>query len=80
MRKGGMFCGRLGFSGSCDGGNNGLRHVRAITADVQGDGQAVYARATPRIGMPGPQVIGIDEVSIKKGHTYRIVVSDLVRR
>ena len=33
-----------------------------------------------RIGMPGPQVIGIDEVSIKKGHTYRIVVSDLVRR
>ncbi len=33
-----------------------------------------------RAGMPGPQVIGIDEVSIKKGHTYRIVVSDLVRR
>lgn len=33
-----------------------------------------------RIGVPGPQVIGIDEVSIKKGHTYRIVVSDLVRR
>jgi len=33
-----------------------------------------------RIGVPGPQVIGIDEVSIKKGHTYRIVVSDPVRR
>lgn len=33
-----------------------------------------------RIGVPGPQVIGIDEVSIKTGHTYRIVVSDLVRR
>jgi transposase len=33
-----------------------------------------------RVGTPGPQVIGIDEVSIKKGHTYRIVVSDLVRR
>ncbi len=32
-----------------------------------------------RIGVPGPRVIGIDEVSIKKGHTYRIVVSDLVR-
>lgn len=32
-----------------------------------------------RIGIPGPQVIGIDEVSIKKGHTYRIVVSDLLR-
>ena len=24
-------------------------------------------------------MIGLDEVSIKKGHTYRIVVSDLVR-
>lgn len=33
-----------------------------------------------RIGVPGPAVIGIDEVSIKRGHTYRIVVSDLIRR
>ena len=33
-----------------------------------------------RLGTPGPRIIGIDEVSIKKGHTYRIVVSDLVRR
>lgn len=33
-----------------------------------------------RMGTPGPQAIGIDEISIKKGHTYRIVVSDLVRR
>jgi len=33
-----------------------------------------------RMGMPGPKVIGIDEVSIRKGHTYRIVVSDLERR
>jgi len=28
---------------------------------------------------PAPQVIGIDELSIRKGHTYRIVVSDLER-
>jgi len=33
-----------------------------------------------RAGTPGPEVIGIDEVSIKRGHTYRIVVSDLLRR
>lgn len=33
-----------------------------------------------RAGTPRPQVLGIDEVAIKKGHTYRIVVSDLVRR
>lgn len=33
-----------------------------------------------RAGTPGPKRIGIDEVSIKKGHTYRVVVSDLVRQ
>ena len=33
-----------------------------------------------RVGTPGPKVIGIDEISIRKGHTYRIVVSDLERR
>jgi transposase len=32
-----------------------------------------------RLGAPGPKVIGVDEVSIRKGHTYRIVVSDLLR-
>jgi len=30
-------------------------------------------------GTPGPKAIGIDEISIRKGHTYRIVVSDLLR-
>ena len=30
-----------------------------------------------KAGKPGPKVIGIDEISIRKGHTYRIVVSDL---
>ena len=32
-----------------------------------------------RMGKPAPKVIGIDEISIRKGHTYRIVVSDLIR-
>jgi len=27
-----------------------------------------------------PRIVGIDEVSLRKGHVYRIVVSDLVRR
>src|ERR1700687_5328704 len=31
-----------------------------------------------RAGTPGPQVIGVDEISIRKGHTYRIVGSGLV--
>jgi transposase len=38
--------------------------------------QAQLAKA----GTPGPKAIGIDEISIRKGHTYRIVVSDLLRR
>jgi transposase len=33
-----------------------------------------------RTGIPAPEAIGIDEVSIKKGHSYRIAVSDLKRR
>ena len=32
-----------------------------------------------RAGIPAPKAIGIDEISIRKGHTYRIVVSDLIR-
>jgi len=32
-----------------------------------------------RIGTPGPKVIGIDELSVRKRHQYRIVVSDLER-
>jgi len=38
--------------------------------------QAQLAKA----GAPAPKAIGIDEISIRKGHTYRIVVSDLIRR
>jgi transposase len=33
-----------------------------------------------RAGAPGPRAIGIDEISIRKGHSYRIVVSDLDRK
>jgi transposase len=33
-----------------------------------------------RAGLPGPKVIGTDEVCIRKGHTYRIVVRDLLRQ
>lgn len=33
-----------------------------------------------RTGQPRPGVIGIDEIAIRKGHVYRIVVSDLERQ
>jgi len=39
-----------------------------------------YMRAQlAKAGTPPPKVIGIDEIAIRKGHTYRIVVSDLIR-
>jgi transposase len=38
----------------------------------------IYMREQLRVvGPPAPRVIGIDEISIKKRHVYRIVVSDL---
>ena len=40
------------------------------------DKQYMQAQLT-KAGKPRPKVIGIDEISIRKGHTYRIVVSDL---
>jgi hypothetical protein len=42
-------------------------------------GDAINARAAAPRRDPGPRAIGIDEISIRKGHTYRIVVSDLDR-
>ena len=40
-----------------------------------------YMRAQiARAGTLGPSAIGIDEIAIRKGHNYRIVVSDLVRK
>jgi transposase len=39
----------------------------------------VYGGQLAKAGTPGPKVIGIDEISIKKGQTYRFVVSDLIR-
>jgi transposase len=40
-----------------------------------------YMRAQlAKAGTPGPKAVGIDEISIKQGHIYRIVVSDLIRR
>src|SRR5215831_10933175 len=39
-----------------------------------------YMRAQlEKMPTPAPMVIGIDEISVRKGHDYRIVVSDLVR-
>jgi len=40
----------------------------------------LYMRAwLDKFPIPSPRVIGVDEISIRKGHDYRIVVSDLER-
>jgi transposase len=60
--------------------------IKDIAAELKLDWDTVktldkqYMQAQlQRAGLPGPKVIGIDEISVRKGHNYRIVVSDLVR-
>ncbi len=61
--------------------------IRAVAKEFHLDWKTVKAlekqymqEQLRRAGTPGPKVIGIDEISIRKGHTYRIVVSDLERK
>jgi transposase len=61
--------------------------VRDVARELHLDWKTVkelekqYMREQVRkAGTPGPRIIGIDEIAIRKGHTYRIVVSDLLRR
>ena len=60
--------------------------VKDVAAELKLDWHTVKAldqqymeAQLKRAGMPSPQVIGIDEIAIRKGHTYRIVVSDLLQ-
>ena len=49
--------------------------------DTVKDLEKQYMRAQlAAAGPPAPQVIGVDEISVRKGHSYRIVVSDLLAR
>lgn len=61
--------------------------VRDVAKEFRLDWQTVksldkqyMAEQLKRAGLPGPKAIGIDEISIRKGHSYRIVVSDLIRK
>ena len=61
--------------------------IKAIAKELHLDWETVkelekqYMRGLlARVGTPAPRIIGIDEISIRKGHDYRIVVSDLERR
>lgn len=61
--------------------------IKEVAAELKLDWHTVKAldqqymeAQLKRAGRPGPKAIGIDEIAIRKGHSYRIVVSDLVRR
>jgi transposase len=61
--------------------------IRDVAKELKLDWETVktlemqYMRAQlKRAGTPGPRAIGIDEISVRKGHSYRIVVTDLVRK
>lgn len=61
--------------------------IKDLAREVHLDWHTVKALEKPymekqlrRAGIPDPKAIGIDEISMRKGHTYRIVVSDLERR
>jgi transposase len=47
---------------------------------VKGLEQQYMTEQLRRTGVPAPKAIGIDEIALRKGQTYRIVVSDLERR
>jgi len=58
--------------------------ITEVAADLRLDWHAVkemdkvyMLEQLARAGEPRPAVIGIDEISIRKGHVYRIIVSDL---
>jgi transposase len=51
-----------------------------LAASVRDFLSGAYTSQLVRAGRPGPKAIGSDEISIRKGHTYRIVVSDLIHK
>ncbi len=55
-----------------------LARLMRLSWDAVKDIDKIYMQEQlRRAGPPTPRVIGIDEISIKKRHVYRIVVSDL---
>jgi transposase len=61
--------------------------IKAVAEDLFLDWQTVkeldkqyMTEQLRRAGQANPRAIGIDEISVGRGHSYRIVVSDLLRR
>jgi transposase len=60
--------------------NKAVAELERLHDSTVKDLDKIYMRKqVERAGMPAPRAIGVDEVAIRKGHNYRIVVSDLDR-
>ena len=60
--------------------NKAVAEIEHLHDSTVKDLDKLYMQAqVDQAGMPAPRAIGIDEISIRKGHNYRIVVSDLER-
>ena len=60
--------------------NKAVAELERLHDSTVKDLDKIYMRKqVERAGVPAPRAIGVDEISIRKGHNYRIVVSDLDR-
>lgn len=60
--------------------NKAVAEVERLHDSTVKDLSKLYmAEQVRRAGTPAPRAIGIDEISVRKGHDYRVVVSDLER-
>jgi transposase len=60
--------------------NKAVAELEGLHHSTVKDLDKLYMRQqVARAGQPAPRVIGLDEISIRKGHNYRVVVSDLER-
>ncbi len=58
-----------------------LAKPRKLTWDTVKALEMQYMRGQiKRAGTPVPRAIGIDEIAVRKGHNYRIVISEVIRR
>ena len=60
--------------------NKAVAELERLHDSTVKDLDKIYMRKqVARAGLPAPRAIGVDEIAIRKGHDYRIVVSDLDR-